>query len=545
VPEIGPDTRAENVERLQREAFDVCVIGGGITGAGIALDAASRGLSVALVERDDFASGTSSKSSKLIHGGLRYLAQYDFALTWEGVRERDVLRRLAPHLVRPLQFLYPITRKGRETRFATLGLTAYDVVAGMNGFRRHHRAKAKTMRELAPRLDQSRVAAAWTYWDAFADDARLVFAVVRAAHSFGAVVANYVEAAGLDKLNGQIRAVVATDTRSGRSFAVRARQVVNAAGVWAERVGSLDAEEAVPGLRPAKGIHIVIPSSALRLGAACIFPSAAHDRRSLFAIPWGPVVILGTTDTEYGGALDSPAIEEDDVEYVLASANRAFELDLTSLDVAAGWAGLRPLRAGDASRTADLSRRHAIELSSAGLITITGGKLTTYRRMAADAVDLVCRELGVRVSSRTAQIPLGITRPPAELVTEVRRTTDALRLDPSAASTLVGRYGDLAPAVAETITRDRSLAERVSPEDPTLYADIAWAYRAEMAARLEDALARRTRLALRTRDAGLADLDALARATGVPPATLSEDATTYAMRLRIERGPLSAPATVR
>lgn len=540
---IGPTTREENLERLGRETFDVVVVGGGITGAGIALDAASRGLRVALVEKGDFASGTSSRSSKLVHGGLRYLAQYDFALTWEAAHERDLLRRLAPHLVRPLLFLYPILRRGAEARFARIGLTVYDAVAGRHGFERHRRAREPGVRELAPTLDVSRLEAAWTYWDAVTDDARLVFEVLRTAHAFGAVVANYVRATGFERTGGRIAAVEASDEIGGGRLGVRSRVVVNATGVWAHEVGTLDDHAAAPRLRPAKGIHLVVPAAKVPLGAACIVPSGAHDRRSLFALPWGGVVVLGTTDTEYDGSLEQPSVTEADVDYLLAGINRFLRAGVDRSDVIAAWAGLRPLLTGTSARTADLSRRHAISVSPAGLVTITGGKLTTYRRMAADAVDRVCRPLGAPTRSRTSRVPIGLARPIEAIVADTAGLARRLGTDPAVARRLVQSYGDRAPAVLGLATGEPSLGEPLG-EDGMITAELVWAVRHEMAQTLEDVLARRTRLSLTDAAGGLAGrAPALVAAElGRDPEQAGREAAAYAARLAAERGPVASEA---
>jgi glycerol-3-phosphate dehydrogenase len=506
VPEIGPHTRQENLERLERETFDVCVVGGGITGAGVALDAASRGLKVALVEKDDFASGTSSKSSKMVHGGLRYLANYDFGLTYEASRERDLLRRLAPHLVRPLRFLFPAYRKGVATRFATIGLTMYDLVAGGRGFDRHHRARADDIRKLAPPLDPARVVAAWTYYDASTDDARLVFEVLRTAHSFGAAVANHAGVEGFDTSGGTLSAAHVRDGLSGRQIAVRARSFVNAAGVWATAVAGLEPENVLPAMRPAKGIHLVVPWEKVPVHTGVVVPSVARDGRSMFAVPWGPSTVLGTTDTEYAGSLDAPSVADEDVKYMLSAVNWSLGLDVAPGDVTSAWAGLRPLLAGKGgpeTTTADLSRKHYLSASNAGLVTITGGKLTTYRRMAVDAVDLVCARLGVKARSRTKRLPIGLTRPLEGLHQETRLLAERLGLDPATAAHLVEQHGDRAPAVLELVIVDAALGEPLVPGLPWIAAEAVWAVRREMAMTVSDVVERRTRLSLADRAAGL------------------------------------------
>jgi glycerol-3-phosphate dehydrogenase len=541
VPEIGPQTRPANIERLGREAFDVCVIGGGITGAGVALDAASRGLSVALVDKGDFASGTSSKSSKMIHGGLRYLAQYDFGLTWESSRERDLLRRLAPHLVRPLEFLFPAYKKGFTTRFATVGLTLYDVAAGGRGFRRHRRARAADIERVAPSLDPKRVVGAWTYWDASTDDARLVFELLRTAHGFGAVIANHAKAEGLETSGGTVAVANVEDVLTGGRFSIRARAFVNASGIWAHEVGALEAHAVTPGLRPAKGIHLVVPRDKAPVRAGCVVPSIARDGRSMFAVPWGPNTVFGTTDSAYEGSLESPAVGEEDVGYMLSAVNWSLGLNIGPADVISAWAGLRPLLAGAGgpqTRTADLSRKHHLSVSGAGLVTITGGKLTTYRRMAADTVDLVCSRLGIGARSRTKRLAIGLTRPLDGLRAETRSLADRLGLPPDVATHLVNDHGDRAPAILELVLEEPALGEPLVPGLPWIAAEAVWAVRREMATTLSDVLERRTRLSLADPAAGLASrAPALtARERGWSEPELASQAARVRAALTAERG---------
>jgi len=548
VPEIGPDTRGENLERLEREAFDVCVVGGGITGAGVALDAASRGLKVALVERGDFASGTSSRSSKMVHGGLRYLANYDFKLTWEASRERDLLRRLAPHLVRPLRFLFPAYKKGIQTRFATIGLTIYDLVAGRRGFGRHHRASDDDIRRYAPSLDPGRVVGAWTYWDAATDDARLVFEVLRTAHGFGAVIANHARVHGFDTSGGAVSAAFVSDEQTGRELTVRARCFVNATGVWADEVGRFEAHSVAPPIRPAKGIHLILPSSAVPIGSSVVLPSIARDRRSLFAVPgWGDTVVLGTTDTTYDGPLDAPAVDDDDVRYALGSLNWSLGLDVQPSDVVSAWAGLRPLLAGAGGpdeRTADLSRTQHLSVSPGGLVTITGGKLTTYRRMAADTVDLVCSRLGVAGRSRTKRLAIGLTRPLPGLLEETTAAAERAAIPPGVARHLVETYGDRAPAVLELAASDPDLAAPLVPGLPWIGAQAVWAVEREMAVGLSDVLERRTRLSLADRNAGLGSAAPRLVAGRIGAGAVSTEAVALAERLAAERGPVARPEPV-
>jgi glycerol-3-phosphate dehydrogenase len=548
VPEIGPHTRAENLDRLERETFDVCIVGGGITGAGVALDAASRGLSVALVERNDFASGTSSKSSKMVHGGLRYLANYDFGLTYEASRERDLLRRLAPQLVRPLKFLFPAYKKGTATRFATIGLTMYDAVAGGRGFERHHRAGPDVIRELAPSLDPGRAVAAWTYYDASTDDARLVFEVLRTAHSFGATIANHTSVEGFDASNGTLSAAHVRDVLTERQITLKARCFVNATGVWASRVGGLEPECVLPAMRPAKGIHLVLPWEKVPVRAGIVVPSVARDGRSMFAVPWGPATVLGTTDTEYSGSLDAPSVDDNDVKYMLSAVNWSLGLDVAPGDVISAWAGLRPLLAGKGGpegTTADLSRKHYLSASGAGLVTITGGKLTTYRRMAADTVDLVCERLGVKRRSRTRRLPIGLTRPLEGLQQETRVLAERLGLDAKTAAHLVEQHGDRAPAVLELAIDNPSLGEPLVPRLPWIAAEAVWAVRREMAMTVSDVVERRTRLSLADAAAGLesAAPTLAARELGLDASEQAAQTATVSSAIAAERGVVAAPPT--
>lgn len=542
---LGPTSRAENIERMARETFDVVVIGGGITGVGCALDAAARGLSVALLEKGDFASGTSSRSSKMVHGGMRYMAQYDFGLTWEAAHERELLIRLAPHLVRRLKFLYPVYRR-KDARQTPIGLALYRGLAGFRGAK-HATASAQTMRELAPTLDPSAVKAAWTFYDARADDARLVFEVARTAHNHGAVIANHARVTGFERTDGRISAATVADGIGGTQFEVRGRSFINATGIWAHDVGELDAADSVSKLRPAKGIHLLVSSSKLDVRAAIIVPSGLRDGRSLFAVPWGPVVLLGTTDTDYTGPIDSPSVTQEDVDYVLNAVNGKLEIDLTPNDVVSASAGLRPLVAGDGGRTADLSRHHAITVGPGGLTTITGGKLTTYRRMAADTIDAVCKQLDVKAKSTTGKLLIGLTRPLPEVLAETEQVTNTINADPRLGRDLVRIYGDLAPRVAELAAEDRELALPLAEGMRTIRAQVAWAARHEMAQSVEDVLAHRTRMALADRSGGTTTTapQIIAAELGWDAERTSREVAGFLSNLATERGPVAPPAPAR
>src|SRR5262249_10390372 len=419
----GPFDRPTALRRLADEQFDLLVVGGGITGAGVALDAASRGLRTALVERDDFASGTSSKSSKMVHGGLRYLQNGDVRLVYEALAERQRLRRNAPHLVKILPFLIPIFSKDglihpKVARAFGSAMWMYDFTGGARIGKLHKRLKPAEAIEYMPTLPADRLAGAYLYFDARADDARLTLTVARtAALDFDAVVANGCRVVQLLKNGSDGRVSGATIEADGDTFDVRANSVVNATGVWADEVRALDEGSHPDSLRPAKGIHITVPWSKVRNTIAVVAP-VPKDKRSVFVVPWADFAgepqftYIGTTDTDYDGSLDDPQCNSDDVEYLLRAINGSVTTKLTTDDVLGTWAGLRPLVKSAASgRTADLSRRHQVAASSSGMVTITGGKLTTYREMAADTVDEVVGRLRtsngrVRRRSQTRHLQL-------------------------------------------------------------------------------------------------------------------------------------------
>jgi glycerol-3-phosphate dehydrogenase len=491
--------RSEGLTRLADEQFDVLVIGGGITGAGVALDAASRGLRTALVERRDFASGTSSKSSKLVHGGLRYLQQHDVGLVYEALYERQRVLENAPHLVRLLPFLVPILTRGSiiDRRFARVlgsALWAYDLTGGWRIGRRHHRVSVDTALAHMPTLARERLAGGYVYFDAHADDARLTLAIARTAAQQGAAVVNYAAVTGLEK-HGE-RIVGARVCADGNELSVRAACVVNATGVWADEVRSLDAGSIAATLRPAKGVHVTLPWTRVRNDIAVIVP-VPSDRRSVFVVPWGDVTYVGTTDTDYEGPLDDPPCTHADVDYLLAALNGVIEEPVTDREVVGTWAGLRPLlRDARTARTRDLSRRHAVQVATSGLVTVTGGKLTTYRRMAADTVDAVVGRLGLRTRRcRTKRLRLvggdGLDPPVPSL-------------EPSEHEHLAARYGSEADDVVALVTRDPALGAPLVPGLPYLRAEAVFAARHEMARSVDDVLSRRTRARVLARDASVA-----------------------------------------
>jgi glycerol-3-phosphate dehydrogenase len=495
--ELSAATRARDLAAMADGEVDVLVIGGGITGAGVALDAASRGLSVALVEQADIASGTSGRSSRLVHGGPRYLRQGELALVAESLRERWLLRRLAPHLVRPLPFVLPAGRLGHRL-LTGVGLTLYDGLATGRNLRRHRRVSREEVSRLVPGL--ARPAPGHVYWDCRTDDARLTLEVVRTAAAFGILVATRAEAE--DVLGeGRVRGARILDRLTGARLEVRARVTVNATGAWADRVLGM-ATPAGPRLRPSKGVHVVLDRARVPIRAAVLVPSAEGDGSLVFLIPWGPRVYAGTTDTAYRGPLDEPPVEAEDVRAVLASVNGAFDAGLADRDVMASWAGIRPLLDTGLGATRDLSRRHVVAEAPPGLVTVTGGKLTTYRAMAEEVVDRVCRTLRAGGRCHTRRIRLGLSRPLGAEVDRAEAASRRLGLEPAAGRRLVERYGDGWETALAMVRDDRALGHEVAPGLPVLRVELEVARARELALDDEDVLVRRTRLA--TMDAAAA-----------------------------------------
>ncbi|MEX1008951.1 MAG: glycerol-3-phosphate dehydrogenase/oxidase [Acidimicrobiia bacterium] len=491
--------RADALHRLGNTDFDLLVVGGGITGAGVALDAASRGLRTALVERHDFASGTSSRSSKLVHGGLRYLDQHEFRLVYEGLAERQRMLENAPHLVRVLPFLVPIlTSGGRvDRRLAPVlgsALWMYDLTGGLRIGKRHHRVRVDDALARFPTLNRDRLAGAYLYYDAHADDARLTLAIARTAVAHGAVALNYAEVVSFERHGSR---VVGARIRAGHDeLTVRARAVVNATGVWGDDVRALDEGVHPASIRPAKGVHITVPWELVRNDVAAIVPSARDDR-SVFVIPWDGHTYVGTTDTEYDGSLDDPQCTETDAAYLLDALNGITNVGAEPADIVGSWAGLRPLLAtARRARTADLSRRHAVRVAPSGVVTVTGGKLTTYRRMAADAVDAAVRVLGDTGSPFRHGAG-------AQSATRHLRLFGGDGIEPGAAGVdhLTGRYGTESAAVRALVDADPALGEPLVRGLAYLRAEAVYAVRHEMALTLDDVLARRTRARVLSRSA--------------------------------------------
>ncbi len=512
---------------LQSSEFDLVVVGGGVTGAGVALDAASRGFSVALIERADYASGTSSRSSKLIHGGLRYLQSFDLGLVREALLERQLLVSLAPHLVRPLPLVVPAFDGARPDRLVGVGLNLYDVMSvdrgrlrsrrplrsrerraaqarsqphaqtGRRSFdedgeswspERHRIVSGEEVVEMLPALAARSPSSGYLFYDCQTDDVRLVLTILGEAERFGAVCANRVGASALIEADGRACGVRALDQESGAEIAIRAANVVNATGVWADelRPSELHDEAELPRIRPSRGTHVTLRSEDLPLVGGAIVP--AGEGRTIFALPWLGRTLIGTTDNDYDGPLDHVKPAERDVEYLLAAVNEFFATSLTAADLTGAFAGVRPLiSSGDTRKSVDISRKAELYETSSGMITITGGKLTTWRRMAKLAVDRLVEREAREAPCRTHEIPLGQPVDAAQL-------PRVPGVPESSYEALASRYGHAAEDVLAIAAGSPGLARPIVPEMPDLLAEVALAGMREQARGVGDVLLRRTRL---------------------------------------------------
>ncbi len=505
----SPNDRDSAFSRLASTTFDLLVIGGGVTGCGIARDAALRGFDVALVEKEDLGAGTSSKSSKLIHGGLRYLEHAQFKLVFEGTNERALLRKRAPHLVRPLPFLVPAYRTSRPGLMKLdVGLWIYDGLSRFSSPKLHKTYRAPKIHELEPSLRTDDLKGGIVYYDCVTDDARVTLESALDARALGAAVVNHTRAVSLLRDGERVIGAEVEDvepTVARRQVRVRARVVVNATGPWSDRVRALVGE--APILRPTKGVHLVLDAARLPLAHAVVM-QGRHDRRVMFAIPWVEGrTVLGTTDTDFHGDIDRVYAERSDVEYLLETANHYFpSTKLVPEDVLATWAGLRPLVAPsqNSGSESDTSREHSI-IDRPGFITIAGGKLTTFRRMAAEVVDHAGAQLGRIPISTTGERPL-----PGAVGVEgdadlgrLAGEVGALGLPEPVARQLADTFGARAPTVARRAVEDRGAAAPLDGEAPVIMAQVDEAVEVEMARTLCDVLCRRVPLILRARDQGL------------------------------------------
>ena len=488
------------------EVYDVAVIGGGINGVGIAADAAGRGLSVFLCEKDDLASHTSSASSKLIHGGLRYLEMLDFRLVREALKERGLLlQRLAPHLVRPVPFVYPLTHRGWERLYVAAGLTLYDALAAVSstasGVPRHKHLSKRAALRLVPSMRKDALVGAVQYYDAQVDDARHTMFLVRTAVAYGALAANRSRVTGFLRQGERVTGVRVRDLETGRDTEIRAKQVLNATGVWTDETQSLVGERGQFRVRASKGIHLVVPRDRILSQSGLILRTPTSV---LFVIPWGRHWIIGTTDTDWSLDKAHPAASSRDIDYILEHVNKALVTPLTREDVEGVFAGLRPLLAGESATTSALSREHVVGHPTPGLVVVAGGKYTTYRVMASDAVDEVARGLDGRVPPSCSQrIPLLGAEGYEAAWNARQRTATRYRIHVAWVEHLLQRYGSLATEVLDLCAADPVLAERLSGAEDYLAAEVVYAVSHEGARHLDDVLTRRTRISIETWDRGV------------------------------------------
>jgi glycerol-3-phosphate dehydrogenase len=503
---LGPAERDRALAVLARTEQQVLVVGGGIVGAGVALDAATRGLSVGLVEARDFGSGTSSRSSKLIHGGLRYLEQLNVGLVREALSERSLLlQRLAPHLVRPVSFLFPFTHHVWERAYVGAGVTAYDLLGMSMGQSRglpgHRQLTRHAALRLAPALKRSALTGALVYWDAQVDDARYVLTLLRTAAGYGASIASRTQVTGFLREGERVTGVRAVDLETGARLEIRAQQVVNATGVWTDEIQELVGGRGTINVRAAKGIHLVVPRDRIHSSTGIILRTAASV---LFVIPWGRHWIIGTTDTDWSLSKEHPAASRTDIDYLLGQLNRILSVPLTRDDVEGVYAGLRPLLAGESESTSKLSREHTVAHPVPGLVMIAGGKYTTYRLMARDAVDAVAHGLDGRVApSCTDVIPLAGADGYAALWNARYGLARTSGLHVARIEHLLRRYGSLTGEVLDLIAADPALGQPLAGADDYLRAEVVYAVEREGARHLDDVLARRTHVSIESWDRGL------------------------------------------
>ena len=547
---LGPDARERSIAAMAgvggEGELDVLVVGGGVVGAGVALDAITRGLSTGLVEQRDFASGTSSRSSKLIHGGLRYLEMLDFGLVREALQERGLLlTRLAPHLVRPVPFLYPLTHRIWERPYVGAGLALYDGMAMAGkapmGVPRHRHLFRRQVARIAPDFKSESIAGAIMYYDCQVDDARLVLSIARTAASHGAHLATRVKVTGFLREGERVVGVRAVDLEHHRELEIRARVVVNAAGVWTDEIQEMVGGRGALHVQASKGIHLVVPRDRIRSEAGFIVRT---EKSVLFVIPWGRHWIIGTTDTAWNLDKAHPAASRADIDYILDRVNAILREPLDHEDVEGVYAGLRPLLSGESEPTSRISREHTVVTPVSGLVMIAGGKLTTYRVMARDAVDAAGHSLKTTVNqtirdSITDRVPLlgadgWETRANQRVLLARRSGLHVARIDH-----LLGRYGDLIDDVLALVHERRVLGLPLEGAEDYLAAEVVYAVTHEGARHLDDVLTRRTRISIETFDRGVAAAPAAARLMAAElawdQARIAEEVDHYLRRVEAER----------
>ncbi|WP_374213263.1 glycerol-3-phosphate dehydrogenase [Crossiella sp. SN42] len=541
---LGPAERQEAWRRLGSEHFDVVIIGGGVTGAGAALDAATRGLRVALVEARDLASGTSSRSSKLFHGGLRYLEQLEFGLVREALRERELMiTRIAPHLVKPVSFLYPLTKRIWERPYTAAGLFLYDTMGGAKSVPgQKHLTRAGALR-MVPALKRSALIGGIRYYDAQADDARHTMTVARTAAHYGAVVRTSTQVTGMLREADRVAGVHVRDVETGEEIEVKAHAVINCTGVWTDEIQRLAGTRGRFRVRASKGVHIVVPRDRIVSESGMILRT---EKSVLFVIPWRNHWIVGTTDTDWNLDLAHPAATKKDIDYILTHVNKVLATPLTNEDIEGVYAGLRPLLSGESEDTSKLSREHAVARVAPGLVAIAGGKYTTYRVMAADAIDAASPDLPGRImSSITDKVPLLGADGYHALVNQADQLGAKHGLHPYRVRHLLDRYGSLVHQVLATADGNPELLRPLAGAPDYLQVEIVYAAAAEGALHLEDALTRRTRISIEYPHRGVESAEAAARLMagvhGWDDKRVAHEVEVYTARVEAERDSQTQP----
>ncbi|MCP2165440.1 glycerol-3-phosphate dehydrogenase [Goodfellowiella coeruleoviolacea] len=535
---MGPEHREEAWQRLGSDTFDLVVIGGGVVGAGTALDAATRGLRVALVEARDLASGTSSRSSKLFHGGLRYLEQLEFSLVREALRERELmLTKIAPHLVKPVSFLYPLTHRFWERPYTAAGLLLYDTMGGARSVPgQKHLTRAGALR-MVPALKRDALIGAIRYYDAQADDARHTLTVARTAAHYGAVVRTSTQVVDFLREADRVSGVRVRDVEDGRETEVNAQAVINCTGVWTDELQRLSGSRGRFRVRASKGVHIVVPRDRIVAETGLILRT---EKSVLFVIPWRNHWIVGTTDTDWNLDLAHPAATRSDIDYLLEHVNQVLATPLTHDDIEGVYAGLRPLLAGESEETSKLSREHAVARVAPGLVAIAGGKYTTYRVMAADAVDAAAVDLSGRLQpSITDRVPLLGADGYYALVNQTDQLASRYGLHPYRVRHLLDRYGSLVHDVLAMAEGRPELLRPLPAAPDYLRVEVVYAASHEGALHLEDVLTRRTRISIEYPHRGVDCAEAAARLMGEvlgwDDATIAHEVEVYQARVQAER----------
>ena len=540
---LCPDQRDRDLDLSTEQHFDLVVIGGGVVGAGTALDAATRGLSIALIEQRDWASGTSSRSSKLIHGGLRYLEQLDLGLVREALREQTLLlERICPHLVQPVPFLYPLTHPLWERAYIGAGTLLYDLIAGRRALPRHRHLTRRGVLARFPGLRGDRLVGGIQYWDAQVDDARHTLALVRTARSHGAVTLSSVRAEGFLMSGARVAGVSARCLETGRVLAIKGSQVVNATGVWTDSVQKLAGRGRIH-VRASKGIHLVVPRDRIHGDAGLILRT---EKSVLFVIPWESHWIIGTTDTDWNLDLSHPAASRRDIDYLLERVNAVLAQPLRHEDIEGVYAGLRPLLTGESEATSQLSREHAVSQSVSGLITVAGGKYTTYRVMAKDVVDVAARGLDQKVPECcTQEIPLLGAAGYQAYWNRRDDLAERSGLHVAVIEHLLHRHGARIQDLLDLIAGNPALGEPLQGAPTYLAAEIHHAASHEGALHLDDILTRRTRISIETFDRGVESARPTAAIVapilGWDAETVEREVWHYEARVKAERESQTQP----